>query len=162
MCFCLADQKPQLPPSPPPLSAGAFPLLDYSTIEIPTIFRGVFNGRTSHPCNPGMDARRVNRRNVYSQRYSAHLNTKPARTGRDPGYCEFESLDQITICKVLGLFSGRLGRGLINAQPQPDRRKLDQGKVVRRQLVVAGRHSPTMLILLKNRSTRFRARYRYA
>jgi hypothetical protein len=31
-----------------------------------------------------------------------------------------------------------LGRGLINSQPQPDRCKLDKGKVFSREFVVAG------------------------
>src|SRR5580700_9512371 len=36
-----------------------------------------------------------------------------------------------------------LGRGLINAQPQPNGRKLDECEVVSRKLVVAGCHTPT-------------------
>jgi hypothetical protein len=42
-----------------------------------------------------------------------------------------------------------LGRGLINAQPQSDGRKLDERKVVGRKLVVAGCHAPKMLDLIK-------------
>src|SRR5580658_711824 len=37
-----------------------------------------------------------------------------------------------------------LGRGLINAQPQPNGRKLDECEVVSRKLVVAGCHTPTV------------------
>src|SRR5437762_274631 len=42
-----------------------------------------------------------------------------------------------------------LGRGLIKAQPQPDGGKLDEGEVVRRELVVACRHPPTLLDLVE-------------
>jgi hypothetical protein len=45
------------------------------------------------------------------------------------------------------LYGTYLGRGLINAQPQSDGRKLDERKVVGRKLVVAGCHAPTMLDL---------------
>ena len=41
--------------------------------------------------------------------------------------------------------SCELGRGLINAQPQPYGRKLDEYEVVGGQLVVAGCHAPAVL-----------------
>jgi hypothetical protein len=43
----------------------------------------------------------------------------------------------------------QLGRGLINAQPWPDRRKLDEREVVSRELVAAGCHALTMLDLIE-------------
>jgi hypothetical protein len=42
-----------------------------------------------------------------------------------------------------------LGRGLINAQPYPDRRSLNESEVVRRQLIVARCNPATMLDLVE-------------
>jgi hypothetical protein len=42
-----------------------------------------------------------------------------------------------------------LGRALINAQPKPDRRKLDESEVVGRQFVVAGCNAATVLDLVE-------------
>ena len=42
-----------------------------------------------------------------------------------------------------------LGRGLINAQPQSDGRKLDEGEVIRRELVVARCDPPTLFDLVE-------------
>ena len=42
-----------------------------------------------------------------------------------------------------------LGRGLINAQPQAYGRKLDECKIVGREFVVAGCHTPTVLDLVE-------------
>src|SRR5262249_29175987 len=42
-----------------------------------------------------------------------------------------------------------LGRGLINAQPQPYGCKLDECEVVGSELVVAGCHTPTVLDLVE-------------
>jgi hypothetical protein len=42
-----------------------------------------------------------------------------------------------------------LGRGLINADPQPDRRKLHESEVIRRELVVARRSPTTVLDLVE-------------
>ena len=42
-----------------------------------------------------------------------------------------------------------LGRGLISAQPQTDRRELDEGKIVGGELVVAGGDTPVLLDLVE-------------
>jgi len=49
----------------------------------------------------------------------------------------------------LGRMMSNLGRGLINTQPQPDRRELDKGKVIRCEFVVPGRDPTTMLDLIE-------------
>jgi hypothetical protein len=43
----------------------------------------------------------------------------------------------------------QLGRGLINAQPQAYGCKLDECKIVRREFVVAGRYTATVLDLIE-------------
>jgi hypothetical protein len=50
-----------------------------------------------------------------------------------------------------------LGRGLINAQPEPNRRELNESEVIRR-VVVARCDPTTVLDLVKNDSTKLRAR----
>ena len=50
-----------------------------------------------------------------------------------------------------------LGSGLINAQPEPNRRELNESEVIRR-VVVARCDPTTVLDLVKNDSTKLRAR----
>ena len=42
-----------------------------------------------------------------------------------------------------------LGRGLINAQPQPDRSKLDECEVVSGELVISRRDAPAVFYLVE-------------
>jgi hypothetical protein len=42
-----------------------------------------------------------------------------------------------------------LGRGLISAQPKSDRSKLDEGKVIGGELVIAGGDAPVLLDLVE-------------
>jgi len=60
-------------------------------------------------------------------------------TGRSRGSIEFKHQN----------ISAVLGRGLVNAQPQPYRRKLDEREVVGREFVVPRRDTPTVLDLVE-------------
>lgn len=48
-----------------------------------------------------------------------------------------------------GLEGERLGRGLINSQPQPDCCKLNEGEVIGREFVVGSRNATTLLDLVE-------------
>jgi hypothetical protein len=43
----------------------------------------------------------------------------------------------------------KLGRGFINAQPNPNGGKFNEGKVIDRELVIAGGNAPALLNLVE-------------